>query len=228
MSDLRNSGYPDGLSGYADNLPAAIPAEIAPPPVVSPWNIANIITMFRIVLVPLFAWALLAAGWSPIRSLTLRWVAVGIFVLAALSDKLDGHLARSRNLITDLGKLLDPIADKALTGAAFILLAFPLFEIPWWVPVVILVRELGITIMRMRLRRYSVLPAGRGGKAKTFIQSIAIALLLLPLETLPYWVKIVAWVFLAAAIILTVLSGIDYAINGYELWRGRKSAVVGR
>ncbi|MDR2704033.1 MAG: CDP-diacylglycerol--glycerol-3-phosphate 3-phosphatidyltransferase [Cellulomonadaceae bacterium] len=200
-----------------------IDAPVAVPPPVPTWNIANIITLFRIILVPVFVWALLAAGWNPIQSLTLRWVAFGIFLLAALSDKLDGHLARSRGLITDLGKLLDPIADKALMGAAFIFLAFPLLEIPWWVPVVILIRELGITLMRMRLRRYSVLPAGRGGKAKTFIQSIAIALLLLPLARLPHWVMIVAWVFLAAAIILTVLSGIDYALNGWDL---RKRALA--
>lgn len=192
-------------------------------PPVSNWNIANIITMIRIALVPVFAWLLLAAGWNPIHSLTLRWWAFAIFILAAFSDKLDGHLARSRGLITDLGKLLDPIADKALTGAAFILLACPLLEIPWWVPVVILIRELGITIMRMRLRRYAVLPAGRGGKAKTFIQSVAIAMLLMPLAALPVWVHTIAWIFLAAAIILTVLSGIDYALNGWGLYRARRS-----
>ena len=189
----------------------------APP--VSPWNIANIITMIRIAMVPVFAWLLLAAGWSPIHSLTLRWWAFAVFLLAAFSDKLDGYLARSRGLVTDLGKLLDPIADKALTGAAFVLLAFPLREIPWWVPVVILIREFGITIMRMRLRKYSVLPAGRGGKAKTFVQSVAIGMLLMPLSHLPFWVTIIAWAFLAAAIVATVLSGIDYALNGYGLWR---------
>jgi CDP-diacylglycerol--glycerol-3-phosphate 3-phosphatidyltransferase len=197
---------------------------VAPP--VSNWNIANIITMIRIALVPVFAWLLLAAGWNPVHSVALRWWAVAVFVLAAFSDKLDGHLARSRGLITDLGKLLDPIADKALTGAAFILLAFPLREIPWWVPVVILIRELGITLMRMRLRKYAVLPAGRGGKAKTFVQAVAIALLLLPLHILPTWVHTVAWVFLGAAIVLTVLSGIDYAINGWELYRARRAATA--
>jgi len=195
----------------------------APAAPVSPWNIANIITMIRIVLVPIFAWALLAAGWLPIRSLTLRWIAAGIFVLAALSDKLDGHLARSRGLITDLGKLLDPIADKALTGVAFVLLAFPLREIPWVIPAAILIREWGITFMRMRLRRYTVLPAGRGGKAKTFLQAIAIGLLLMPLERLPHWVMIVAYTFLAAALVLTILTGIDYALNGWDLWKAAKA-----
>jgi len=187
--------------------------------------------MIRIAMIPLFAWLLLAAGWYPIRSATLRWWALGIFVLAAFSDKLDGYLARSRGLVTDLGKLLDPIADKALTGAAFILLAFPLREIPWWVPVVILIRELGITFMRMNLRKYEVLPAGRGGKAKTFVQSVAIPLLLIPglftqrlaahLHYLPNWVTYLAWAFLAAAIAATLLSGIDYALSGWDLYRNR-------
>ena len=207
----------------ANNQP--FPTETPP---VSPWNIANIITMIRIALVPVFAWLLLAAGWCPIQNVTLRWWAFAVFVIAAFSDKLDGYLARSRGLVTDLGKLLDPIADKALTGAAFILLAFPIREIPWWVPVVILIREFGITFMRMELRKYAVLPAGRGGKAKTFVQSVAIGMLLMPLALLPYWVTIVAWVFLAGAIILTVLSGIDYALNGYDLWRRSKGGRTGQ
>jgi len=219
VSGIGNSQIEPELVPVTD-VSGGVPVPSAP---VSQWNIANLITLFRIILVPVFAWALLAAGWLPIRSLSLRWLAAGIFLLAALSDKLDGHLARSRGLVTDLGKLLDPIADKALTGVAFILLAFPLREIPIWVPIVILVRELGITIMRMRLRRYSVLPAGRGGKAKTLVQSIAITLLLLPLERLPYWVMVVAWVFLALAIALTLLSGIDYALNGWELWKRAKA-----
>ena len=214
-------------------------------PPVSNWNIANILTMIRIAMIPVFAWLLLAANWQrfatgtgvatpwwnpahwqSIHNLPLRWWAFAIFILAMLTDKLDGHLARSRGLITDLGKLLDPIADKALTGAAFILLAFPLFEIPWWVPVVILVREIGITLMRMRLRRYSVLPAGRGGKAKTFIQSIAIGLLLLPLAHLPNWVHTLAWWFLGAAIAATLLSGIDYALNGWELYKAKRNLSI--
>ena len=214
-------------------------------PPVSNWNIANILTMIRIAMVPVFAWLLLrsawqtgfpagggvhqailrpwwdAAHWHQTANLPLRWWAFAIFVLAMATDKLDGHLARSRGLITDLGKLLDPIADKALTGVAFVLLAFPLREIPWWIPAIILVREWGITIMRMRLRRYAVLPAGRGGKLKTVLQSIAIPLLLLPLATLPHWVSIVAWVVLGAATIVTLVTGIEYAISGWKLYQSR-------
>lgn len=192
---------------------------------VSPWNIANIITMIRIAMIPVFVGLLLGAGWNPVENVAMRWWACAIFVIAAFTDKLDGYLARSRGLVTDLGKLLDPIADKALTGAAFVLLAFPLLEIPWFIPVVILIRELGITLMRMVLRKYTVLPAGRGGKLKTVFQATALALLLMPLGHLPHWVTIVAWTFLAIALVLTVLTGIDYALDGWALRRRRPAAL---
>jgi CDP-diacylglycerol--glycerol-3-phosphate 3-phosphatidyltransferase len=185
----------------------------------SPWNAANLVTMARIVLVPFFAWALLVEGG---HSITWRLVATGIFVVAALSDRLDGHLARSRNLITDLGKLLDPIADKALVGAALILLWVPLHELPWWVPVVVLVRELGITVMRMFLKRYEVMPASRGGKLKTTLQLTAISLFLLPLDHLPPAVEVVAWVILVAAIAVTVVTGVDYAVKGWRIFRAAR------
>src|SRR5690349_557946 len=125
--------------------------------------------MARIALVPLFAWALLADGG---HTVTWRLVATGVFVVAAVSDRVDGHIARTRNLVTDLGKLLDPIADKALIGVALVLLWWPLGELPWWVPAIVLVRELGITFMRMGMLRYEVMPASRGGKLKTVLQSV--------------------------------------------------------
>ncbi|QAY62303.1 CDP-diacylglycerol--glycerol-3-phosphate 3-phosphatidyltransferase [Xylanimonas allomyrinae] len=184
----------------------------------SPWNVANLVTMARIVLVPVFAWALLAGDG---QSIAWRLVATGVFVVAAASDRVDGYLARSRNLVTDLGKLLDPIADKALVGVALVLLWVPLGELPWWVPVVVLVRELGITAMRMSLLRYVVIPASRGGKLKTALQVAAITLFLLPLEHLPGIVRVVAWVVLVAAIAVTVLTGADYAVAG---WRVRRDA----
>ena len=143
----------------------------------SPWNIANVVTMIRIAMVPFFAWALLVEGGD---DTTWRIVATAIFVVAAVSDKVDGYLARSRGLITDLGKLLDPIADKLLVGAALILLWIPLGELPWWIPVIILVRELGITFMRMGMLKYEVMPASRGGKLKTVLQAVAISMFLLP------------------------------------------------
>ena len=230
-------------------MPSPVVATEPVKPPVSNWNIANILTMIRIAMVPVFAWLLLRSAWQirfpagggahqailrwwdvqhwqPTAHLSLRWWAFAIFVLAMATDKLDGHLARSRGLITDLGRLLDPIADKALTGVAFVLLAFPLREIPWWIPAIILVREWGITIMRMRLRRYAVLPAGRGGKLKTVLQSVAIPLLLLPLATLPHWVSIVAWVVLGAATIVTLVTGIEYAISGWKLYKSRKQVAT--
>ncbi|GGM21602.1 CDP-diacylglycerol--glycerol-3-phosphate 3-phosphatidyltransferase [Promicromonospora citrea] len=185
----------------------------------SPWNIANIVTMIRIAMVPFFAWALLAQGGDDV---TWRLVATAIFVVAAASDKVDGYLARSRGLITDLGKLLDPIADKLLVGAALVLLWIPLGELPWWIPVVILARELGITFMRMGMLKYAVMPASRGGKLKTVLQSVAIPLFLLPREGLGLdWLTVVAWVVLVAAFAVTVVTGVDYVYQG---WRIRRDA----
>lgn len=183
----------------------------------SPWNSANVVTMVRILLVPFFAWALLVDGGE---SVIWRLVATGIFALAAVSDRLDGYLARRYDLITDLGKLLDPIADKLLIGTALVLLAWPLAELPWWVPVVVIARELGITLMRLAVLKYAVMPASRGGKLKTVLQSVAITLFLLPLSHLPGWVEVVAWVVLAAAIVVTVVTGLEYAYQGWRLRQG--------
>jgi len=185
----------------------------------SPWNSANLVTMARILLVPFFAWALLVDGGE---SVTWRLVATGIFVVAATSDRLDGYLARRYDLVTDLGKLLDPIADKLLVGTALALLAWPLGELPWWVPVVVLARELGVTLLRFAVLKYAVMPASRGGKLKTVLQTVAITLFLLPLAHLPVWVAVVAWVVLAAAILVTVVTGLEYAYQG---WRLRRDAI---
>jgi CDP-diacylglycerol--glycerol-3-phosphate 3-phosphatidyltransferase/cardiolipin synthase len=195
----------------AEPTPAAQP--------VSDWNIANIITMARIALVPFFVWALLAAGWpvGNLTSLPLRWTAVAIFAVAALTDKVDGYLARSRNLVTDLGKLLDPIADKALVGVALVLLWIPMRELPWWVPVVVLVREFGITFMRMGLKKYEVMPASRGGKLKTVLQTVAIGLFCFPLANMPHFITVIAWGIMSAAIAVTLVTGIDYAHKGWMI-----------
>ena len=128
----------------------------------SVWNAANVVTVLRIVLVPFFALALVVDGGD---SPTWRLVATGLFVLAASTDRLDGWLARRSGRVTDLGKLLDPTADKLLIGTALVLLS-ALGELPWWITVVILVRELGITVMRFFLLRYLVLPASRGGQGR--------------------------------------------------------------
>lgn len=169
-------------------------------------NVANALTVLRIVLVPFFAVALLADGGHTVR---WRLVATGIFVLAAVTDRFDGHIARRSGLVTDLGKILDPIADKFLVGTALVVLSY-LGDLPWWVTVVILVRELGITVMRFFLLRYLVLPASRGGKAKTVLQSVALGLYLLPLDHLPGAVEVVAAVVMAAAVAVTLVTGVDY------------------
>ncbi|WP_201846542.1 CDP-diacylglycerol--glycerol-3-phosphate 3-phosphatidyltransferase [Myceligenerans indicum] len=186
----------------------------------SPWNVANYVTMVRIAMVPFFAWALLADGGE---STTWRLVATLIFVVAALSDKIDGYLARSRGLVTDLGKILDPIADKLLVGTALVLLWIPLGELPWWVPVVILARELGITLMRMAVLKYAVMPASRGGKLKTVLQVVAITAFLLPRADLP-WLTVVAWIVMGAAVLVTVVTGLDYAYQGWKIRRSARSA----
>lgn len=180
---------------------------------VSPWAVPNLITIARIALVPVFAWLLVADGGAHGPG---RWAAAALFAIAIATDSLDGHLARSRNLITDLGKLLDPIADKALTGAAFIMLSV-LGELPWWVTGLILARELGITLWRLAQARSRVLPAGRGGKFKTIMQAIAICFALAPLWTIAgdaaHWLNTV---LMSIALALTLASGADY------LWQARR------
>lgn len=169
-------------------------------------NIANALTVLRIVLVPFLAWSLLAEGGHTVQ---WRLVAASIFVVAAITDRIDGDIARRSGLVTDLGKLLDPIADKLLVGTALVLLSV-LGDLPWWVTIVVLVRELGITIMRFFLLRYLVLPASRGGKVKTVLQSVALGLYLLPLDHLPGFVHVVAATVMGAAVLVTVLTGLDY------------------
>lgn len=173
------------------------------------WNAANIVTLVRFLLVPLVVVALLlddgGGGW--------RWVAAGVFLLAAATDRLDGWLARRLGQVTDWGKLVDPIADKALVGTALVALS-ALGDLPWWVTIVILVRELGVTALRFAVLRYAVIAASPGGKAKTVLQTIGITLFLLPLDTLPDAVRVVAWVVLGAAVVLTVVTGLDYLRRG--------------
>ena len=180
---------------------------------VSPFAVPNLITMARILLVPVFVWLLVA---DDHRDGALRWAAAVLFIVAIATDSIDGHLARSRGLITDLGKLLDPIADKLLTGAAFVMLSV-LGELPWWVTGVVLVRELGITVWRLVEARRIVMPAGRGGKAKTVAQSIALSCALLPLWLIVgepmHWINTV---LMAIAVVLTVWSGADYLWQAYR------------
>jgi CDP-diacylglycerol--glycerol-3-phosphate 3-phosphatidyltransferase len=209
------------LSEREDNsdraVPRVWPREVSDPladPVttVSPWNIANALTVFRLVLVPFFAMALFA---SDGRSHGWRVVACLVFVVASFTDLIDGDLARKRGLITEFGKLADPIADKALIGTALVSLSV-LGELSWWVTVLILFRELGVTILRFWVIRHGVIPASRGGKVKTMLQALAIGLLVLPLTGVLHTVAVIV---MAAAVVLTVITGLDYISRAFRLRR---------
>ena len=183
----------------------------------SNWNAPNIITVVRIILAPVFFWMLLAdAGADG----PLRWAAAALFIIAIATDGVDGAIARRKNLVTDLGKILDPIADKLLTSGALVCLSI-LGEVWWWVTIVIVVREVGITIWRfVELSHRNVVPAGRGGKLKTVVQAVAISLYLVPLDRLlGSWIDVVNFLFMAAALVLTVWSGVEYLVLAYRLKR---------
>lgn len=184
-------------------------------PAPSPWNLPNALTVMRILLVPVFVWLVLRHGGDDTGT---RWWAWGVFAVAIITDRIDGDLARAKGLVTDFGKVADPIADKALTGAGFITLSM-IGEIPWWITVVILARELGITLMRFWVIRHGVMPASRGGKLKTFLQALAIGLFVLPLATFPLeqlW-RGLAWVILIAALVVTVATAVDYVMKALTL-----------
>ena len=194
---------------------AGVPTDLEDAPQPSPWNLPNALTVMRILLVPVFVWLILRHGGDDTAS---RWWAWGVFALAIITDRIDGDLARAKNLVTDFGKVADPIADKALTGAGFITLSM-IGEIPWWITVVILAREVGITLMRFWVIRHGVMPASRGGKLKTFLQALAIGLFVWPLSTFPLellW-RSTAWVILVGALVVTVATGIDYVIKALRL-----------
>ncbi|WP_025133242.1 CDP-diacylglycerol--glycerol-3-phosphate 3-phosphatidyltransferase [Leucobacter sp. PH1c] len=186
----------------------------------SNWNAPNIITGVRILATPFFIWMLLADGGQHDG---LRWAAAAFFVLAIATDAWDGHIARSRGLITDLGKLLDPIADKFLTGAALVGLSI-LGELPWWVTILVLIREIGITIHRLMIASDVVVAAAWMGKLKTVAQSVAITLALLPLsDVLGSAAPIAIWaniITMTIAVVLTVASGIDYVLAFVRAQRG--------
>jgi CDP-diacylglycerol--glycerol-3-phosphate 3-phosphatidyltransferase len=178
-------------------------------------NVPNGLTALRMLLVPVFAWVLLSHPHED----SWRWMAALIFVFASITDIVDGKVARKYGLVTRFGKLWDPIADKALTGMALVALSI-IGELPWWITIVILVREWGITLLRFLILKYGVMAANRGGKLKTVTQSIAIVMYLLPL---PSWLHVVGVVVMWVALILTVLTGLDYCWEAYRL---RKRALA--
>ena len=191
------------------------------PSTASAWNIANALTVVRLVLVPFFAAALLAHGGERDGWRITAWA---LFALASWTDRLDGQLARSRNLVTSFGKLADPIADKALTGAALVGLSV-LGELPWLVTAVVLVRELGVTLLRFWVIRHGVIPASRGGKLKTLLQGVAIGLYVLPLTGLLASGRAVVMVL---AVVVTVVTGVDYVARALTLRQTSDRAAMKR
>ena len=182
----------------------------------SNWNVPNALTTLRIVMVPFFGWALLQDGGD---SVTWRLVAFILFVLAMITDKIDGDIARARGLVPDFGKIADPIADKALTGSALIGLSM-LGDLAWWVTLIILIREIGVTLLRFAVIRYGVIAASPGGKAKTFVQIIAIGLYILPLPSALYWLQVGA---MGLAVVLTVVTGLDYVLRAWHVYANARA-----
>src|SRR3954453_1521409 len=187
----------------------------------SNWNVPNVLTAFRIASVPFFAWALLIDGGD---SITWRCVSFAIFVAAMITDKIDGDLARKHNLITNFGKIADPIADKAVTGMAFVGLSI-VGDIWWWVTIVVLLREWSVTLLRLSVLKRVAIPPANPGKLKTTFQALALGGLCLPLrnddlpEALQTPGEVLFYAFeacLAVAVALTLWSGYEFF---RDVWR---------
>ncbi len=188
-----------------------------------PRQLPNAITIARILCAPVFVWMLLADDGA---DGPLRWWAAALFIVAIATDGVDGWIARRYEIVTDLGKLLDPIADKVLTGCAFVGLSI-LGELPWWITIVVLVREIGITVYRFVVVSDHVLAAAWMGKLKTVAQALALSLALLPLWTLVgEWIFWVNGVTMAIAVVLTIASGIDYIASEARAARARRTGTA--
>lgn len=190
---------------------------------VSNWNLPNMLTTLRIVMVPFFGYALLQDGGD---SVMWRCIAFALFTAAMITDKIDGDIARARGLVTNFGKIADPIADKAITGMAFIGLSI-VGDIWWWVTILVLLREWSVTLLRLSVLKHVVIAAARSGKIKTALQGVALAVLCLPLrqvegawETPGLVLFYLAQILLAAAVAMTLWSGFEFF---RDVWRQRGS-----
>ncbi|MGO3153691.1 MAG: CDP-diacylglycerol--glycerol-3-phosphate 3-phosphatidyltransferase [Galactobacter sp.] len=197
-------------------VPAGEGADATPAP---NWNIANILTGLRIIMVPVFVVFFVL---DDHEGGLWRWLALVIFVAAIYTDKLDGDLARSRNLVTSFGKIADPIADKLLIGSALVLFSI-YHELSWWITGIILVREIGITVMRFVVVKWGVIAASPGGKLKTVSQAVGIIVLLLPFALDLLWVAWIGWVIIGIAAALTLYSAIDYIRQATALYKAHKA-----
>ncbi|MEU5780797.1 CDP-diacylglycerol--glycerol-3-phosphate 3-phosphatidyltransferase [Micromonospora lupini] len=197
------------MTGATESTPARVVARV---PVL---NAANALTALRLVLVPVFAASVIVSGMTHAG---WRMAACLIFAVASATDLVDGWIARRFGLVTSVGKVADPIADKALTGAALVLLSF-YDRLPWWVTALILARELGITGLRFWVIRHGVIAASRGGKIKTALQILAIAWYLWPMPAA--LVAVGPWI-MGAAVLVTVATGFDYIAQALRLRRPRR------
>ena len=190
-----------------------------PPTRVPLWNLANVLTMSRLVLVPVFVAALFVRdGTDP----AWRVAAAVILGIASLTDRLDGDLARRRGLVTNFGTIADPIADKALIGSALVSVSL-LGELSWWITLLIAGRELVVTGLRLWVLRYGMIPVSRGGKVKSFTQAVALVLYVLPLPPGAYPVR---WAVMGIAVALTVVTGVDYIVRALRLRASGRGAVA--
>ncbi len=205
---VRSTAGQDGGAGKTPQLEVRDESGGRP----SLWNIPNMLTMLRLLIVPVFAALLLADGGHDPKWRAVAWAS---FAIAMITDLFDGELARRMGLVSDFGKIADPIADKAIMGTALVALS-ALGDLPWWVTIVILVREIGITLMRFWVIRHGVIPASRGGKLKTLTQGIAVGMYVLvlsgPLASARAWL-------MGVAVLLTVGTGLDYVRQAVVLRR---------
>ena len=199
-------------------------------PRVSNLNLPNALTTLRIVMVPFFGWALLTDGGD---SVLWRCVAYAIFALAMITDKIDGDIARARNLVTDFGKIADPIADKAMTGMALVGLSI-VGDVWWWVTVVVLLREWSVTLLRLSVLKHVVIAAAQSGKLKTALQVLALGGLTLPLrqvsgplDTIGLVLFYAFQVVLAAAVVMTLWSGYEFFRDVRRARAARVGAATG-
>jgi CDP-diacylglycerol--glycerol-3-phosphate 3-phosphatidyltransferase len=211
-------------SGELPRLPGTSRRSRRSPERASSWNLANYLTALRVLLIPVF-FALLMWDWG--QNEAVRWAAAVAFVLAMVTDFIDGWLARAYELVTPFGKMVDPIADKLLVGSALVGLSAIWVEtdgadglVPW-VTVVILFREIGVTVVRFMVIRHGVIPANRGGKIKTLLQSIAIVMYVLPLDG---FLRSLSWWLMLATVVVTVLTGLDYVQQAVTMRRTSERA----
>ena len=199
-----------GPGAPAAARPGRAGAAAPPPPGI--WNIANMLTMLRLLLVPVFVLLLFADGGHDPKWRSVAWAS---FAIAMITDLFDGEIARRKGLVTDFGKIVDPIADKAIMGSALVGLSV-LGDLPWWVTIVILAREVAITVMRFWVIRYGVIPASRGGKLKTLAQGIAVGMYVLELTG---WLATARAVLMGFAVLLTLGTALDYVGQAVRMRR---------